>query len=230
MTRKIALLFSGRISDHKEQYDNIMNRLLNIQNNDFVIDIFISHPKDVEDDLLQKVIELYKPIIIIRNLENYDAVRIENFSNTPNINKHNIMSIWLSRYNLFNAFHEYIQANDKKYEMVISLRMDIVMRSNFDINTLQSLIDNNILCIPNTEYDFDGISDQFAFGNITTMSVYMKMFEKIYEILEIIQSIKPEYMLLTYLQQYNTFQIERCYIDYIWGLYHFQLLLEGKYP
>jgi len=58
----------------------------------------------------------------------------------------------------------------------------------------------------------------------------MKMFEKIYEILEIIQSIKPEYMLLTYLQQYNTFQIERCYIDYIWGLYHFQLLLEGKYP
>ena len=230
MTRKIALLFYGRISDRKEQYDNIMDRLLDYQNNDFVIDIFISHPKDVDDDLLQKVVELYKPVIIIRNHENYDVERIEKYSTTPNINKHNIMSSYLSRYNLFNAFYEYIEENNNNYDIVISSRMDIVMRSKFDINTLQHQINNNILCIPNTEYDFGGINDHFAFGNVTSIAVYMKMFEKIYDILDISQSFKPEYMMYIYLQKHNTYTIERCYIDYIWGSYHFQLLLDGKYP
>ena len=231
--KKIALLFYGRIFDHKVLYDNLMDRLLDIQNNDFEIDIFISHPKDVEDELLRKVIELYKPVIIIRNHEIYDVERVAKIHTTTNISKHNTMCYYLSRYNLFNAFNEYILINNIKYDTVISLRMDTIMRSKFDINTLHQQIDNNILCIPNPEYDFGGMNDHFAIGNVTSIAVYMKMFEKIYELLEINQSFNnPETLMKIYLQKYNTFMIERCSIDYTWdivsGISHLQLLLAGK--
>lgn len=99
-----------------------MNNLVDLHTDQ--VDIFISHPKEVTDEILQKVIELYKPVLIIRNYENYDNKVIEKYSTTTNIIKHNIMSMWLSRYNLYNAFNEYIQENNKQYHIVIHLRMD----------------------------------------------------------------------------------------------------------
>ena len=133
-----------------------------------------------------------------------------------------------ARTNIFNLIRD-----GKKYQATG------VLNTTWDDDGL-NLFENNWLPLawgaelswhaPNTEYDFGGINDHFAFGNVTSIAVYMKMFEKIYDILDISQSFKPEYMMYIYLQKHNTYTIERCYIDYIWGSYHFQLLLDGKYP
>uniref|UniRef100_A0A6C0HV90 Glycosyltransferase n=1 Tax=viral metagenome TaxID=1070528 RepID=A0A6C0HV90_9ZZZZ len=218
MPKKIALLFTGRIYQEQNRYHHIMQNLVDIQNKDYEIDIFISHPKDVNDELLQNVIELYKPVLIIRNNEIYDVKRIEKYATTPNINKHNIMSMWLSRYNLYNAFNEYVQEHNKQYDIIVHLRMDNIFREKFDLCTLQSYIDNNELCIPNyyDQYEFGGICDQIVVGNKETFGIWMKMFEKIYDILELTQ-FHPETMLMNYLRKYNTYAIHRFHMNYIWG-------------
>lgn len=222
MPKKIALLFTGRIYQEQNRYDNIMRNLVDIQNKEYEIDIFISHPKDVNDELLQNVIKLYKPVVIIRNDEIYDEKRIEKYATTPDINKHNIMSMWLSRYNLYNAFNEYVQERNKQYgyDIIVHLRMDNIFREKFDLCTLQSHVDNNEMCIPNfcNQYDFcGGISDQIVVGNKETVEIWMKMFEKIYDILESSHVFHPETMLKNYLQKYNAYSVHRFEMNYTWG-------------
>jgi hypothetical protein len=131
------------------------------------------------------------------------------------------MSMWLSRYNLYNAFNEYVQEQKKQYEydMIIHLRMDNIFREKFDLCILQTHIDNNELCIPNyyDQYDYGGICDQIACGNKETIGIWMKMFEKIYDILESMRHFHPETMLMNYLQKYNTYSVHRFHLNYIWG-------------
>lgn len=87
-----------------------------------------------------------------------------------------------------------------------------------------------MLCIPNYNnmYDFGGICDQIAIGNNETMGVWMKMFEKIYDILEKTKNFHPETMLMYYLQEYNNFIIHRFYMNYIWGLSDFYKIFGNK--
>jgi hypothetical protein len=95
---KLAILFTGRINDNKDQYENIMKNLVNNQE----VDFFISYPKDTNKDMVQKVSQLYNPKIIIENNEEY--FNVDKYQKKVETNKHNVLSMFLSRLNIKNAF------------------------------------------------------------------------------------------------------------------------------
>jgi hypothetical protein len=194
---KLAILFTGRINDNKDQYENIMKNLVNNQE----VDFFISYPKDTNKDMVQKVSQLYNPKIIIENNEEY--FNVDKYKKRPETNKHNVLSMYLSRLNIKNAFNDYVRTTNIHYDVIISTRIDL--RFKCEINLIDSLkhIQNNELCIPNPVFDYLGINDQFAMGNSNTIDTYLNAYNSLFELLESGVILHPETLLINYLRNNN---------------------------
>ena len=194
---KLAILFTGRINDNKDQYENIMKNLVNNQE----VDFFISYPKDTNKDMVQKVSQLYNPKIIIENNEEY--FNVDKYKKRPETNKHNVLSMYLSRLNIKNALNDYMRTTNIHYDVIISTRIDL--RFKCEMNLIDSLkhIQNNELCIPNPCFDWMGINDQFAMGNSNTIDTYLNAYNSLFELLESGVILHPETLLINYLRNNN---------------------------
>ena len=194
---KIAILFSGRLNTNIEQYNNIMNNL--VQSND--VDFFISHSK-IDEKNIQDFIQLYKPKKIIESDEiHFDYSKYQKRSEA---NKHNVMCMFLNRKKVCKLFQEYINDNNINYDIIISCRCDLWFDEKLDINSLMNHINNNELCIPNPQFDYTGINDQIAIGNYKTITTYLQVYDSLFNILESTPSVfHPETLLAIYLQLKN---------------------------
>ena len=189
---KIAILFSGRIDTTIEQYNNIMNNL--VQSND--VDFFISHSK-TDEKSIQDFVNLYKPKKIIESDEiHFDYSK---YPKRPWTNQYNIMCMFLNRKKVCKLFQEYINDNNINYDIIISCRCDLWFDEKLDINSLMNYTNNNVLCIPNPQFDYTGINDQIAIGNYKMITIYLQVYDSLFNILESGGNFHPETLLAIYL-------------------------------
>lgn len=200
MINKVAILLSGRIVPDIDQYNNFINNLCG----EYSCDFFISYPKNTNLEIVNKVIKIYSPKKIIENDEIY--FNIDKYNKKPETNKHNTLCMFLSRYKLLNIFKEYIEETSEKYDIVISTRIDLIFYEKLNIDTLLQYINNNKICIPEIQLNYNGfnapipwVNDQFAIGNYTTISQYLNGYNSLYNILESGIILHPETLLLNYL-------------------------------
>lgn len=210
---KIAILFSGRLDPTIEQYNNIMNNL--VQSND--VDFFISHSK-TDENVIQEFVNLYKPKKIIESDELYfDCGKYKALSEKC---KHHTMCMYLNRKKVCNLLKEYMNENNIKYDIIISGRCDLVFGDKLDINSLIHHINNNELCIPNPQCDYTGINDQFAIGNYKTIITYLQIYDSLFKILETDSLLfHAEQLLARYLKLENE-NIYRFNLKYFIKRYH----------
>jgi hypothetical protein len=190
---KVAILFSGRINNNIEQYDNYINNL--VQNNS--VDLFVCHSKTERKDIVNDFIELYKPKKIIENNETF--IDLTHYPAVYGTRIYNVLYMFENRLTLFKTFNDYVIENNVDYDIIISTRGDIWLYNTIDFGYLKSFVDNEMLCIPNPKLDSGGINDQMAVGNYNTISVYLQLYRYFFDILKSGVILHPETILDNYL-------------------------------
>jgi hypothetical protein len=171
---RIALLVYGRLNKCKEHYNNIMDNI----GKEHDIDVFLSSDNSVETQL-QEFIELYKPIsynndkiIYNTNLEKYEKPEATNIDS--------MIRHFINKKRVFALLELYVTKESITYDIVISLRIDLVFHNSFNLTPLQ----NDTIYIPSDNDFLDGINDQVAYGSIDVMKKYMNIYEYIIDLLE----------------------------------------------
>jgi len=161
---RIAVLVYGRLNKCVEHYENIME-MIGKQHD---IDFFLSSDNSSES-LLNDFIQLYKPKMYNNDQTHYDY-DISKYTTTITgfvCNYHNITCHFINTNRVFLLLEEYINKEKVEYDVVISLRIDLVFRNHFNFDIIQ----NNTVYIP-YGFDYRGINDQMAYGNIDVMKKY----------------------------------------------------------
>jgi hypothetical protein len=222
---KIAVLFAGRISADAGIYKNLMDSIIgpflgsesDHQPTSSDVDFFICYQKGTSPEVVEKVISLYQPKKIIENdeihfpVDHYrTTIEYELFIKNA---KNRIMYMFRGRRLVSAIFEKYLQETSEKYDIVIFTRMDLYYSSKISTEKMHRIA-KDVLFIPSPEYDYRGINDQLAFGNINTIITYLKLYDYLFEILEDGVILNPEIILLTYLiflQQ----KVERIPLSYV---------------
>ncbi len=220
----IAVLFFGRLNDLDKHYDAYM-KFLNKDNNNLYI--FLSSDKE-PINILKGFITLYKPISYINdkitpplyNLSLYESNIRENFTNINNVIRH-----FTNKKRVLGLFNEFVKNNNNiKFDLVVSLRLDILFNDNSkninDYIIKQNYLSNNIyipklypMCIP--ENYNSCINDQIAFGNPNVMYIYMNVIDYIDFLLKKYKKccFNPEILTIHNLKNYKI-NIKICDINY----------------
>jgi hypothetical protein len=193
---KVAILMSGRINIDKNQYEHFYRNFQ--ENND--VDLFISFPYKY-NILLDEFIKLYKPKKYI--ISNEDYVNVDKYKLYFQSNRHNVMCMFLNRKKVLDIFNEYINENNidvNNYDLIISMRCDLIFDTPIDLYKYIPYIKKDILIVPNTGNDFGGVDDRFALGNYMTISKYLNLYDNLIILLEKGNIIHPEMLTIKNLE------------------------------
>lgn len=171
---RIALLVYGRLNKCKEHYNNIMDNIGKEHN----VDVFLSSDNSVETQL-QEFIELYKPISYNNDKIIYDT-NLEKYEKPEATNIDSMIRHFINKKRVFALLELYVTKESITYDIVISLRIDLVFHNSFNLISAQS----DTIYIPSDNDFLDGINDQVAYGSIDVMKKYMNIYEYIIDLLE----------------------------------------------
>jgi hypothetical protein len=169
---RIAVIFSGKIDSFEKNYDNILKYIVK----DNEVDYFLSISPELNSDL-EGFKKLYKPKIL-----NNDKIKYFNCSKYQHINFHDKMCQYVNRYRIAKVLIKYAYSNNIIYDLVISYSTEIVAKSYINLENLLSECNDDVLYVPNC-YDDDGINDEVAIGNMTSMKRYFDCYTRLREIL-----------------------------------------------
>ena len=169
---RIAIIFSGKIDSFEKNYNNILKYIVK----DNTVDYFLSHSPELNSDL-EGFIKLYNPKILIN-----DKIKYFNCSNYQYINFHDTMCQYVNRYRIAKVLLKYANSNKIVYDLVISYSTEITTDSYINLEEMLTQCNDNIIYIPNC-CDNDGINDQIAIGNMTSMKKYLECYIKLRELL-----------------------------------------------
>ncbi len=201
---KIALLLTGRIYTSSLLYNNLYETLLKHHD----VDIFVSCPKHTDVSLVERFTEIYKPKKLVISDEIYFDV--DKYNRRGETIKHNVMCMYLNRIKVAGLLEEYVSAGmgSVEYDFVVSSRTDLMFSASIigspypDLSLYRGsekyFIENHIW-IPSPEKDYWGINDQYAFGRLPSMLVYLKTYSGLYDLLEKGVVLHPETLLANYL-------------------------------
>jgi len=175
----IAILFYGRINKFKEHYDNILHSIG--QENTF--DIYFSSDNSLIESL-NEFIDLYKPIAYNNNEIYYDC-DITKYPNRPletsdeTLDK--LIRHYINKNRVFKLLEQHIQKENIHYDVVASLRLDLVFHNKFNFDNIE---DNTIYIPSGKDWYERSINDQVAYGNFDVMKKYMHIYENIIYLLD----------------------------------------------
>jgi hypothetical protein len=193
---KIAILISGRINSTNKIYENIRKNI--VKSND--VDFFIICEKKTDDEVISEVCKLYHPKLIVKSDENVN-IDVSTYKTMPETNRMNVMYMYLSRNYLKVYLNKYVKDTRINYDAIIHTRMDAFLDNDIDMNKLMPYVNINMLCIPNQNMDhYNGVCDLFAIGNLTTMSIYLDLYNSIYGFMEKQILLHPEILLYHHLK------------------------------
>ncbi len=179
----IAILYSGRITNYDTYYNNLQHYV--IKNNN--VDIYLSHSKELNEDL-SDFIKLYQPKIVIDEYINH---------NGPTPPHYNGMCMFYNRYRLFNAFKQHCIDNALNYDICIVYRVDVLTMSEIQFNNI--VVNDNTIYVPNIHHS-GGINDFLAIGTMNSISKYCNLYLHYSQLLEITGYTQSnELILKTYL-------------------------------
>ena len=196
---KIAVLIYGRLNTCVKHYLNTLESI-GIEHD---IDFFLSSDNSPEL-LLNHFIKLYEPIACINDkieynidLTKYDGIRGET-------NIHNMICHFINKERVFSLLEEYIEKSNVNYDIVLSLRIDIVFLQKNLFKNILSIRNDDIIYIPLENDWVGGINDQIAYGNINTMRKYNNIYKHIIHLLDNKLSIPhPESLTLANIKYHN---------------------------
>ena len=155
---------------------------------------------------IEDFVKIYKPLDYTNdkiehnyNFKKYNRVRPE--TNIDNMTRH-----FINKNRVFTLFEKYVEKNNINYNVIISLRLNLLFKNKFILNS----IENNTIYIPNC-YDFipKSINDMVAYGNFTVMKKYNNIINNVDELLRKNLSIPhPESLTLANII-YNNIKIVR---------------------
>jgi len=204
---KIALCFSGQARSVERGFEYYRKNLLD--NHD--VDIFF-HTWDA-DNVVDKMIELYKPVIHSSSppLE-LDVDR--KYTNVPNPEKFParfVYSMYFSMNKCRESMMYYSKTNNVKYDWVIRSRTDYALNVKIPFGELP----NEMLYIPNCRMvptrDFG--NDQFAFSSQENMDKYMSTFLNLDKYYSAGTQFVGENMMSANLREYGLFGPKLQYVD-----------------
>jgi hypothetical protein len=202
---RIATLVYGRLNKCVEHYNNIIE-MLGINNNiDFFLSSDNSPPSQLDD-----FINLYKPVAHINDTIKYDYDLNKYNNKRPEVNTHNMTCHFINKNRVFSLLEDHINKNNIHYDIIVSLRIDLVIENCFNFD---ETLDNNTIYIP-FGYDFidNAINDQVAYGNYEVMKKYNSI--NPVELLEQKLSIThPESLTLANIK-YHKLEIKRFSLQY----------------
>lgn len=203
---KIAILITGRINTDITQYQNFYDNF--IKDND--VDIFVSHSKD-NSEQISKFFELYKPRYMVQSQENYYDVSM--YPKQGETNLHNMMCMYLNRKNVLYLLTKYIQETNTKYDVIISTRCDLWFHNRINFEDYLDDLKQHKVIVP-SGYDFHGgLNDQFAFGDLDSMTKYLSVYDNISNLAKSGCILHPESLLRRHLNE-QTVDIKRFDIKY----------------
>ena len=169
---KLAILIFGRINLAASFFYSILATI----DNEHDIDFFLSSDCPDKDDL-NNFINLYRPVSYINTKTEIDLYYDDfNKYNRGSVNLPNMISHFINKKRVFELMEEHIKNNSVQYDCVMSLRTDLIFQNNFKFN-FNNLIENTIY-IPSGN-DYGGINDQFAYGKIEPMKIYMYIIDNV---------------------------------------------------
>jgi len=197
MTKRVALCFAGHIRDFQLCYSNIYENLINVlETNGYIVDTFIStwnnkgHRGEnwVGQSDLQTAINLLKPKSILVEefdreyfIKKYPTDRQMKYTSPETCG--DAISMWYKLYTCYNMAKEYSNKYNFEYCGVVRIRFDMVFDTKFDIYEFNVTQKGNVLYIPEWHKKYYEICytimDQFAFGNIKMMEIYMSVYKNI---------------------------------------------------
>ena len=200
MKRNLAVFFSGRVLDY--EINNEWIQLFKIHfGNLFNIDYFCSINSKL-DDYHKKFLKIYN---IQAKCYNFEKYVLDKTLQNKNVNP-----------NMFSMFYnnkkcvELIENSSTQYDVILRYRTEVCYQIPFKI---PDVIKPNTVYIPNN-YDWGGINDQIAYGDLESMKTYTELYDNInnynrkYNI-----TIHPETLLKYHLQK-NKMNIVRFEFDY----------------
>jgi hypothetical protein len=201
--KKIALLFYGRLKKYKEHHDNIMS----IFCSNSIIDCYLSSDNS-DNNELKGFIDIYKPKSYINDKIEHN-INLSVFNRAPETNVDNMIRHFINKKRVFKLLEEEILKSNITYDIIISLRLDLLFNNKLSLNTINS----NILYIP-IGYDYRGINDQIAMGDFITMKKYNNIIDNVIFLLSNnILMVNPESLTKTNIV-YNKLVVERIYLEY----------------
>lgn len=224
---KIALILTGRIYASSLLYNNLYETFLKHH----LVDIFVSCPKHTDALVLARFTELYKPKKIVVSDESYFDV--DKYNRRGETSKHNVMCMYLNRIKAAGLLEEYVggvgsvgggegEGEGLEYDFVVSSRADlmfsapIIDRPYPDLSTYRASDEyykENHIWIPSPEKDYWGINDQYAFGRLPSMLVYLKTYSGLFDLLEKGVLLHPETLLANYLMEQGI-NVSRFVLEY----------------
>ena len=177
--KKVAICISGLPRNVEAGFHNIFEHIIKPNNEP---DIFVHTWIGDDENLKNKVIELYKPKMVsfeprktfINNSMELDRMMVSHGRSYTRENFVDMLySSWYSVQAANNLKEEYRLANGIVYDYVIRARFDI----NYNIKIDCSQFNDNIVYICNRQLpDHDMVDDRFAFGSNHNMNIYSSGF------------------------------------------------------
>lgn len=209
----VAILCYGRIDCCKKHYNNIIEKI----GKHARVDFFMSCDNG-DKNILNDFIDLYKPIKYTNEPIVYPRVYYnKNLCQPKGTNVNNVIRHFINKKRVFNLFEEYVNEENIKYDVIVSLRLDLFINDSFTFNVKNST--DKILYVPvGCDYEqnngFKGLNDQIAYGNFITMKRYMSIIDNLAYLLQNNKAfIHPE--TLTYSNAvYMNLKIDRFELSY----------------
>jgi hypothetical protein len=174
---RIAILFYGRLNKCVEHFSNIIESIG--KEND--IDIFLSSDNSSQTQL-SDFINLYKPILYNNDEIKYDC-DFEKYPGKYHVTSiHNMTCHFINKARVYVLLEDYINKTNIKYDVVVSLRIDLVFNNKFDFNN--NNLEDNTIYIPSGNDYCGGINDQVAYGSVEVMKKYNSIFLNTFDLLE----------------------------------------------
>jgi len=176
----IAVLIYGRLNKCGEHVNNIKD-LLSANEND--IDFYVSSDNSSED-LLKTFLELYKPVKYTNekiyydcNFDKYTGELRNFYANIDNMTRHFINK---------KRVYELMEETGRNYDIVVSLRLDLVFLNKFNFNKDTEIMNNTVYIPACNDYLIEGtgLNDQVAYGNMSVMKIYASLFDNITNLIE----------------------------------------------
>jgi hypothetical protein len=202
---RIAVLIYGRINKAVEHYANIVESI----GSEHKIEFFLSSDNAPPDQLVN-FIDCYKPMRYINDKIEHN-INLKGYPTQPEVNLSNMLSHFINKKRVYELLEKHVLYNNTKYDVIISLRVDVFFTSCFDYST----IEDNTIKIPNCyDYGSPGINDQIGYGKEEEMMRYMKLIDKVEELVKTKGAVvHPETLTLRNLEESGV-RIERVSLEY----------------
>lgn len=180
----IALLLQGSVKHIEKTLPNF-KRYVQCSNN---MDIFLGHNKELCEDLKAfqskcDPIEIVdEPIRYYHDYTKYPGLRTDT-------NLHFMLTRFINRKNVFQAFENHCLRTNRKYDFVVSCFANAEIHSFIQFDCLPS--DEEIVFIPKGD-DWNGLNYLIAYGTPSSMKKYMEMYNNLIHLLEMGSIPHPE--------------------------------------